>query len=122
SMSGICEACRGSPRRCRASRQVQPSLSIRRLRTGITSQAQTITFTCSNPHMNNELDIAIVGMSCRLPGAQHLDEFWQNLAGAVESIERFSDQEILESGVPASFLTNPNYVKASPILVGPGFF
>ena len=39
--------------------------------------------------MNNEFDIAIVGMSCRLPGAQNLDEFWRNLADGIESITRF---------------------------------
>lgn len=72
--------------------------------------------------MNNDYDIAIVGMSCRLPGAQNLDEFWRNLAGGIESITRFSDQEILESGVPASYLSNPSYVKAAPILEEPGHF
>src|SRR5467141_5036966 len=72
--------------------------------------------------MNNEFDIAIVGMSCRLPGAQNLDEFWRNLAGGIESITRFSDQEILESGVLTSYLSNPSYVKAGPILEEPGGF
>ena len=61
-------------------------------------------------------------MSCRLPGAQNLDEFWRNLAGGIESITRLSDQEILESGVPASYLSNPSYVKAAPILEEPGHF
>ncbi|HZM88254.1 MAG TPA: polyketide synthase, partial [Blastocatellia bacterium] len=72
--------------------------------------------------MNNDYDIAIVGMSCRLPGARNLDEFWQNLAGGIESIARLSDQEILESGVPSSYLSNPSYVKAAPILKEPGHF
>ncbi len=72
--------------------------------------------------MNNDFDIAIVGMSCRLPGAQDLDEFWRNLAGGIESITRLSDQDILASGVPASYLSNPNYVKAAPILDEPGDF
>src|SRR5438046_1963034 len=72
--------------------------------------------------MNNEFDIAIVGMSCRLPGAQSLDEFWRNLAGGIESITRFSNREILQSGVPASYLSNPTYVKAAPILEQPGGF
>ena len=40
--------------------------------------------------MNNELDIAIVGMSGRFPGARNVDEFWHNLAGGIESITRFS--------------------------------
>src|SRR5437762_6934588 len=72
--------------------------------------------------MNNEFDIAIVGMSGRFPGARNLDEFWHNLAEGIESITRFSDQEILESGVPASYLSHPSYVKAAPILQEPGHF
>ena len=62
-------------------------------------------------HANNEdqsdMDIAIVGMSCRFPGACNLEEFWNNLAAGVESITRLSDEEILRAGVPQSFLKNP---------------
>ena len=72
--------------------------------------------------MNNEFDIAIVGMSCRFPGARNVDEFWNNLAEGIESITRLSDHEILESGVPVSYLGNPSYVKAAPILEEPGYF
>src|SRR6266853_3436675 len=72
--------------------------------------------------MNNEFNIAIVGMSCRFPGARNIDEFWHNLAAGIESITQLSDQEILESGVPASYLRDPSYVKAAPILEEPGGF
>src|SRR6266480_2702422 len=72
--------------------------------------------------MNKEFDIAIVGMSGRFPGARNLDEFWHNLAEGIESITRLSDQEILESGVPAFYLSNASYVKAAPILEEPGHF
>jgi acyl transferase domain-containing protein/acyl carrier protein len=72
--------------------------------------------------MNHEFDIAIVGMAGRFPGARDLDEFWHNLAEGVESITRLSDQEMLESGVPASYLGNPRYVKAAPLLEKPGHF
>jgi len=72
--------------------------------------------------MNHEFDIAIVGMSGRFPGARNLDEFWRNLAGGVESIRRLSDQEILDSGVPESYLSKPNYVKAAAILDEPDHF
>src|SRR5439155_5067350 len=72
--------------------------------------------------MENNYDIAIVGMSCRFPGARNVDEFWRNLAKGVESITRLSDHEILESGVPTSYLSNPNYVKAAPTLEEPGQF
>lgn len=72
--------------------------------------------------MSSEFDIAIVGMSCRLPGARTLDEFWRNLAGGVESIARFTDEELRSAGVPEEFLRAPNYVKAAPILDEPGGF
>ena len=71
---------------------------------------------------HNEFDIAIVGMAGRFPGARNLDEFWQNLAGGVESITRLSDKDLLESGVPGSCLNNPNYVKAAPMLEDVGHF
>src|SRR6266436_2779826 len=72
--------------------------------------------------MNNELDIAVVGMVGRFPGARNLEEFWHNLVEGVESITRFSDEELLRSGVPAGCLSNPNYVKAAPILEDPSQF
>src|SRR4029453_3619936 len=72
--------------------------------------------------MNNEFDIAIVGMSGRFPGARNVDEFWHNLAEGVESIVRLLDQEILASGVPASCLSDVNYVKAAPVLEDAGGF
>src|SRR5215831_12360974 len=72
--------------------------------------------------MDNEYDIAIVGMSCRLPGARNPIEFWQNLAAAVESITRLSDDDILSSGVSRDLLNNQNYVKAAPVLEDPAGF
>jgi acyl transferase domain-containing protein/acyl carrier protein len=60
--------------------------------------------------------IAVVGMSCRLPGARNLVEFRQNLENGVESIKTFSDDELLAAGVDRKLLSNPNYVKAAPLL------
>ena len=60
--------------------------------------------------------IAIVGMSCRVPGAENTKEFWQNLKGGVESLTHFSDEELLASGVDPSWLNNPRYVKANAVL------
>ena len=64
--------------------------------------------------------IAIIGMACRFPGARNLEEFWANLIGGVESIARFSDQELMESGVSAATLARQDYVKAAPVLDDPG--
>jgi acyl transferase domain-containing protein/surfactin synthase thioesterase subunit len=61
-------------------------------------------------------DIAIIGIACRFPGASTADVFWRNLIDGVESISRFSDEELLAAGVEARLVGDPHYVKAAPIL------
>ncbi|MFF7381091.1 amino acid adenylation domain-containing protein [Streptomyces massasporeus] len=56
--------------------------------------------------------VAIVGVALRLPGANDAEEFWANLRGGVESIRRFTDQELLDAGVPAHVLEEPGFVPA----------
>jgi len=72
--------------------------------------------------MENEFDVAIVGMAGRFPGARNLEEFWHNLVHGVESIARLSDQEIVGAGVSPHVLTRADYVKASPVLDDPALF
>lgn len=60
--------------------------------------------------------IAIVGMTGRFPSADNLDKFWRNLAGGVESLTTFTDEEILACGVPAALLRDPNYVRKGTVL------
>jgi acyl transferase domain-containing protein/acyl-coenzyme A synthetase/AMP-(fatty) acid ligase/SAM-dependent methyltransferase len=61
-------------------------------------------------------DIAVIGMSCRFPGADDLDSFWHNLAEGVESISFFNELEITGTGINPSVVHHPDYVKASPLL------
>lgn len=65
---------------------------------------------------NNGLEIAIIGISCRFPGAKNPDEFWQNLKNGVESITWFSESELKLEGVNSTLYNHPNYVRASAIL------
>ena len=68
----------------------------------------------SSPRWN--VDIAIIGLSCRLPGAATTEEYWKNLCDGVESVNFFSDQELVAAGVDPSLVANPRYVKAAPVL------
>ncbi len=61
-------------------------------------------------------DIAIVGMSCRFPGAGDVEEFWRNLEEGVESVTFFDDEELLAFGVDPAHLAAPNFVRAAPVL------
>jgi malonyl CoA-acyl carrier protein transacylase/acyl carrier protein len=63
-----------------------------------------------------DLEIAIVGLSGRFPGAKSIHEFWQNLQHGVESISFFSEEELRSSGIDSGVLSNPNYVKAKAVL------
>ncbi|MEA2756879.1 MAG: hypothetical protein QOJ54_3168 [Aliidongia sp.] len=59
--------------------------------------------------------IAIIGMAGRFPGADTVEEFWQNLCAGVESITRFAEAD-LDDWFDAEERQSPNYVKARPIL------
>jgi acyl transferase domain-containing protein/surfactin synthase thioesterase subunit/acyl carrier protein len=63
-------------------------------------------------------DIAIIGLSCRFPGAATAEDYWKNLCEGVESITFFSDQELIAANVDPTLLSNSNYVKAAPTLRG----
>ena len=63
-----------------------------------------------------DLEIAIIGMAGRFPGARDVQELWQNLRQRVESITFFSDEELLKAGIDRSLLNDPYYVKAGALL------
>jgi len=62
------------------------------------------------------LEVAVIGMAGRFPGAKNIDEFWDNLINGVESITFFSSEELEKAGVAPELLNNPKYVKANGIL------
>ncbi|MEH2088562.1 type I polyketide synthase [Nostoc sp.] len=62
------------------------------------------------------IDIAIVGMSGRLPGAKNIDDFWHNLQNGVESISFFSNHDLVDLNLEEEVLNESNYVKAAPVL------
>ena len=64
------------------------------------------------------LEIAVIGMSGRFPGAINLDEFWENIRLGKETVSHFSDSELLEYGVTPELLKNPNYVKTKGVMEG----
>ncbi|WP_115707737.1 polyketide synthase [Legionella sainthelensi] len=44
-------------------------------------------------HSTASWDIAIVGMSCRFPGANNIDQFWDNLCQGKDCLTRFNSEE-----------------------------
>jgi len=68
------------------------------------------------------LEVAIIGMSGRFPGAKDVEEFWRNVRDGIESISFFTDQELKTSGIDPVLLSNPDYVKARGVLEDPDLF
>ena len=60
--------------------------------------------------------IAVVAMECRLPGAENVEAFWDNIAKGKETISYFSNEELLAAGVSKDLIDNPKYVKARGII------
>jgi acyl transferase domain-containing protein/acyl carrier protein len=64
----------------------------------------------------NGSEIAIIGLSCRFPGARTPEEFWNNLRDGVESISFLRDEELEPSNLDPADINDPHYVKAASVL------
>lgn len=60
-------------------------------------------------------EYAIVGMAAKFPGAANVNEFWDNLVEARESIRFFGPEE-LDATLDSRDTSNPNYVAARGII------
>ncbi|HLP58607.1 MAG TPA: beta-ketoacyl synthase N-terminal-like domain-containing protein, partial [Candidatus Deferrimicrobium sp.] len=71
----------------------------------------------------NGFEIAVVGMSGRFPGANNINEFWENLKNGVHSIQFFTEEELLEkSSIDPEMIKKPNFVKAKGIIENTEYF
>ncbi|XXY54898.1 type I polyketide synthase [Sorangium sp. So ce269] len=62
------------------------------------------------------LDVAIIGVAGRFPGARDAATFWQNLCAGVESVSTLTDDELLAAGVDPALIARPDYVRARAVL------
>lgn len=64
-----------------------------------------------------ELDrIAVVGLALRVPGARTPEQLWHNLRAGVESITRFSPEELRARGVADAERAAPDFVAAGAVI------
>lgn len=68
------------------------------------------------------LEVAVIGMDARFPGAKTTRQFWENLKNGKESISFFSDEELKSAGIPDELIDNPHYVKANGLLEDTDYF
>ncbi len=72
----------------------------------------------TSDHDTLSTDIAVVGLSLRVPGARSPVEFWHNLRNGVESIRTLSADELAASGETPERLRRKNYVARTADLAG----
>ncbi|MCU0286658.1 MAG: amino acid adenylation domain-containing protein, partial [Acidobacteria bacterium] len=69
------------------------------------------------------LEIAVIGMAGRFPGADNIAQFWDNLVNGIESITFYSKEELIDAGLDRELLEDPAYVKSGGgILEGKEYF
>jgi phthiocerol/phenolphthiocerol synthesis type-I polyketide synthase E len=68
------------------------------------------------------MEVAIIGMNGRFPGAWGISEYWRNIRDGVESITFLTDEELLAAGVKPQRIADPHYVKAAAMLEGVDVF
>src|ERR1051325_6364866 len=68
------------------------------------------------------MEIAIIGMAGRFPGAATIEEFWKNIAAGIESVKFFSDEDLGSAGVHTGVQKDPKFVKAASRLEGVDLF
>lgn len=75
----------------------------------------------------SEDDIAIVGMACRVPGANTIAEFREALRRGQDTFTQLSDHDLQTAGIGPQEYDREGYVKRAPLLsdikgFDPGFF
>lgn len=68
------------------------------------------------------LEVAVIGMAARFPGADNIDEFLNNLKNGMESIEVLSADELAKLNVDLKLVNDDRYVKARASLNNPDYF
>jgi amino acid adenylation domain-containing protein len=71
--------------------------------------------------------LAIVGISCQVPGARNHYEFWENLRQGKENTKFFTKEELYAFSLPDEIVENPDYIAVQSAIEGkemfdPGFF
>jgi acyl transferase domain-containing protein/acyl carrier protein len=68
------------------------------------------------------LAVAIIGMSCRVPGAEEVEGFWEGLCAGREAIRPLTDAELTAAGVPPHLRNDPSYVRSGAVIEGEDLF
>ncbi|MEL6859499.1 MAG: beta-ketoacyl synthase N-terminal-like domain-containing protein, partial [Pseudomonadota bacterium] len=72
--------------------------------------------------VSSRSDIAIIGMSCRLPGANTIEEYWDRIITGGSMVKRYDEAELLAAGIPDRLIANPGFVGVTGLIQDAGAF
>ncbi|MEI5519541.1 beta-ketoacyl synthase N-terminal-like domain-containing protein [Streptomyces brasiliscabiei] len=67
-------------------------------------------------------DIAVIGLAGRFPGADTVEEFWENIAVGRESVRPVGEEEFLAAGGDPADLSDPSLVRRASVIEGIDLF
>jgi len=78
--------------------------------------------TSTTPQVRQRVDVAVIGMAGKFPGANDVNEFWNNLTNGVDSLRTFTDEELIRCGVSTEIRDHPNFVQKGQVIDRPDQF
>ena len=68
--------------------------------------------------MDNDISnaIAIIGMACRFPKSNNLEQYWENIRDGKECLETLSQEDLKQAGIDYTILENREYIKRCPCI------
>lgn len=67
-------------------------------------------------------DVAVTGFSGRFPGANTVEQFFENCCQGKDTIEHFSQSALESAGIKPALFNQPHYVRAKGIIEQPEYF
>ena len=68
------------------------------------------------------LEVAIVGLAGRFPGAEDVEGFWRNLIAGVSSVVDLAPEDLIARGADPAQVADPKWVKAAAEITGADLF
>ena len=62
------------------------------------------------------LEVAIIGMSCRFPMSNNIDEYWENIKNCKDCISTFTESELEDNGINKNLYLDSKYIKRRGII------
>ena len=90
--------------------------TIRQLADRLAATPATAPAPATSSSQSCSSAMAIIGLALRVPGAGTPEEFWHNLRAGVESLEFFSEEELLDQGATVHELSDPHYVRCAGLV------